>query len=51
MAQFYAYIYLLHDVYALDSTIEPRRQAHSELTYDKLKLRPNNTGTKHQINI
>ena len=51
MAQFYANIYLLHAVYALDSTIGPRRQTHSELTYDKLKLRPNNAGMMHQINI
>gem|GEM_PF-595538 len=51
MAQFYAYIYLLHDIYALDSTIKPRRQTHSELTYDKLKQHPNNAGMMHQINI
>ena len=51
MAQFYAYIYLLHAVYALDNSIQPRRQTHSELTYDKLKQYPNNAGKMHQINI
>ena len=51
MAQFYVYIYVLHDVYALNSTIQPRRQTHSEQTYDKLKQHPNNAGTMYQINI